>query len=312
MRCPNCRTEVPDGFGTCAVCGTELAASPPVPGAARDDRPSATRGRRLVADADSRQVPPRTGPIPRWDLEGGARTPLPQTGPLPAIPRPAAGDAAARVRMLPPTGPQPQVSRAGPREVFGPADGEVIATRLLEEDPQSARETRIIDVSVPAVVKRSGRLRGAEASRSPAGDREASLAGPLEDVVDGVRQAYARLHRLDRLTVWVLFGCFLAAFLPWRHVRGVGLVSGIETAGAVSAGCAAAALLWIYRRTVHRRRAALYVLLQLLFAAGTGAGALHGFIAGEGSVAAGLLAVLGGAAFAVLLTLLRLLRLGGA
>jgi hypothetical protein len=119
------------------------------------------------------------------------------------------------------------------------------------------------------------------------------------------------MHRLDRITVWVLALCFIAAFLPWQRQRGIGLVSGVEGIGALGGAAALLSFLCVYFRTERRRLAALLITLQVLVSAAIVAVPLFRLIQIEdrSQIIVGLYATAALGVAAVLLTLARLTRL---
>jgi hypothetical protein len=206
------------------------------------------------------EAPPSAAPAP------------PESGPEPKPARPAFGAQAEIATNIlnaepgPEPGPEPEPEPEPARPAFGGQAN--IATHIVDTDPEKDRNTKIVDVSVPAMVRRAKQDKPQEPlpTRKAHGDAPKS-AEPLEDLSKKVRLFYARMHRVDRLTFWITLLTFISAFLPWRNVLGRGLVSGIEGLGGASAGGALLVGLCIYSRTVRRRLAGLVLFLQLIAAA---------------------------------------------
>jgi len=157
-------------------------------------------------------------------------------------------------------------------EASPPPDGSQaqIHTRIVSIDPEQERGTRIIEVSIPQVVRRAGRQgsHGAQdaAGRRAAADEAESLGQGVDDLFDKLRLSYARMHRLDRITGWVALLALVSAFLPWRFDLVDGLLAGIQGLGAASAAAAAGVLCCIFARTVRRRLTGLLLTLQIVVA----------------------------------------------
>jgi hypothetical protein len=184
---------------------------------------------------------------------------------------------------------------------------EVIGTQIVTIDPQLERQTRIVEVAVPPMVRRAVREKERAAA---AGAHEEQQGGLLDDFGIDARHFYLRMHRLDRLTSWLLALAFLFSFLPWQRVTGVGWVSGVEGFGSLSAGLALIAFGCIYWRTVRRRLAGALMTLQLLVIAGVGAIPMVWFLTNRDlQLSFGSYGTVLAAAIAVLLSLARLTRL---
>jgi hypothetical protein len=183
----------------------------------------------------------------------------------------------------------------------------VIATELMPADPEKGRDTRIIDVAVPAMVRRAAREREREHERERAGGESDE---PIGELIADLRRAYRRMHPMDRYSCWALLSGLLAAFLPWRHVAGVGLVSGVEGHGLLSGVAALAALALLYLRLQARAMTFLLLLGQLLASASIAAVPLYELLLGvEGRLVWGMLIAASAGALGVLLTLGRLMRI---
>jgi len=194
---------------------------------------------------------------------------------------------------------------AEPRGPFAPQERINTAVELL--DPQADKGTRIIDVSLPAAIRKAVR----QAKREEAEHRAGSAAGSLgiEGLATSIRRFYARLHWIDRWTLLALGLSLFAAFLPWCYLPVEGLLAGIQDFGVFSAGAAAVALLCIYGRTARRRLSGLLLLLQIPVVAVVAAAPIYRFLfRGGAELSFGFyLTALGGLA-AVVLTLMRLTR----
>lgn len=239
MRCFKCRALVPDGTAICPHCDTILDPSfldeaTPVPGAEPPDS---------TADAAPSEAGwPEAGsddPLSPdfWDPE--ARTEPPVTAPPPA--------AEETNRVL---------NRNAAAEPAPPGQ----ATRILSQDPERDKETRIVQPPPPP---RLPPHRAAEA----AGEEDSILSSDFDAAVDGLRQVYARLNSSERISLWCTVAAFVGAFLPWYYVRGYGLLSGIQTHGLAVAGLTLAALVLLYVR-YHLRLGMIWSLFQLLCTAG--------------------------------------------
>ena len=173
-------------------------------------------------------------------------------------------DTAQEATPAPEAEPEPELEPEP--EPARPAFGvqAAIATHIVDTDPEKDRNTRIVDVSVPAMVRRAKQDQPPPALPTrKARDDAPKRNEPLEDLARKIRLFYARMHRVDRLTFWINLVTFVSAFLPWRSVLGRGLVSGIEGLGGASAGAALVVGLCIYSRTARRRLAGLVLLVQL-------------------------------------------------
>jgi len=171
-----------------------------------------------------------------------------------------------------PPPPAGQPTPAPQRRTFGEGAQASIHTSIVNADPEIDRHTRIVDVSIPGVVRKAARQQNVPSARKPGRGQPVVEAESLSESIDqlgqSARMVYARMHRVDRIGLVFTFVSFVAAFLPWRHVLGEGLVSGIEGLGAASAGGALLIGVCIYIRTAKRRLAGLVLLLQLILAAG--------------------------------------------
>jgi len=275
MRCPSCQNEIPSGLTVCDICQAPLEA----------------RGRR-----------PRRPPS-----RASSQQPLSQTGP----PSPGGSPASAPKpqRSSARTGPQQSVRRS---PVPGIPGGSVPlsstgapATRLVTVDPQVQRETRMVEVSVPAAVRRASR-----SQRRQQRDEE-QADGPIDEAFEAARKIYRRLHAIDRGALWVLLLALVGVFLPWTYVRGEGLVSGVEGVGAAGVCAAVLGLACIYGRAVRRRWGGVLLFLQLICASAIVATPVYVWLVSVDvvKVAWGMGASALCGAIAVLLTLARLTRL---
>jgi hypothetical protein len=211
-----------------------------------------------------------------------------------------------------------------------------VATRIVTLDPEADRNTRIVDLNLPAVVKKVVKERehekekvrvrepakegsgGADAPKRPAAFRgiaveESRVSRGLDEMGESVRVFFSRMHRMDRRTSWALAVAFLGAFLPWSHVRGEGTLAGIQEYGSLAAVASGLAFVCIYLRTARRRLTALVLGGQVLLAAALVAIPIFRILT-EGDLAdlayGVYITALGGAAV-VLLTLARLARMRG-
>jgi len=147
-----------------------------------------------------------------------------------------------------------------------------IATRIVDIGSHSAQHTRVLEVSVPAVVRRAARARERDdASRRSvdagnAGDR-AEGGSILNDLVAQLRLSYRRMSAIDRWTWWALAIGFVGAFSPWWQTQRNGLVAGVQGIGVASAVAAIFAMLCIYGRTAIRRLSGRLIAVQLLSSA---------------------------------------------
>jgi len=167
-------------------------------------------------------------------------------------------------------------------EIGGPNDDQsVVGTRVVSLDPEGSRGTKIVDLSnTPAARKASRKGSKKSRPRTPGSPmavfrnlevEESGVSEGIDDLLKTLRLFYARLHRLDRWTVWALVAAFLASFLPWNYELGRGLMAGIQGFGTISAALSICAIICIYMRTARRRLSALLLLLQLLLCAGVAA-----------------------------------------
>lgn len=127
----------------------------------------------------------------------------------------------------------------------------------LERD----RETRIVDVALPAAVRRAKRRKERAVEPERGAEEVGSLLDQLQERLDDL---YRRMQRLDRLAWWSLLVAALGVFLPWRTPEGAHAEAGIEGVGLLSLASAGVALVCIYGRLRRRRRARSLLALQLL------------------------------------------------
>jgi len=271
MRCPTCNADLPDGLVRCTSCNTPLDDAAELGFDQQWDDPHASG------------VDPHASGLDLFTSAQGTRE-QPQPAPNhPGAPEPAPA-------------PGPETSQAA------------VHTRIVTVDPEQERGTRIIDVSVPQVARRAGRQGGRDAKHGPtAGQGTAELSRGVEDLFDGMKRGYARMHRVDRLTTWIGFLALVSAFLPWRYELGRGLIAGIQGLGAASAAAFFLVLICIFARTARRRLTGLLLTLQILAAGGGTAVPIFVFLWQTGAAAKfGLhLTALGGAV-TIVLTLMRL------
>jgi len=208
---------------------------------------------------------------------------------------------------------------AGARQVGPQAQ---IATELVTEDPEAQRGTQIVDLSLPPMVKQARReeekrkaapATGAAAKREAGGPlavEESNVSRGVDDVLSSARLLYARMHRLDRWTLWAALLALVASFLPWSTVLGEGLLAGIQEYGAASAGGAVLLLFLLYRRTSRRRLAGTLLGLQVLVAAVPVAAPVYRFLtATDTQFTVGIFLTAAAGLATVVLTLARLTRL---
>lgn len=350
MRCPDCQNEIPDGSTVCPSCQAVLEAEI-VESSVDDlwDQPSAAeimtsaRGtsevdaavaRRAVARAQARRSP---------SSRSSAATPAPPPrGAPPASPppargrRPTSGSTGPHPRIAPPpTGPVPSLDPAPVPEApppappagrsFGPASQAVIPTHIVTADPEKGRGTQIVDLSLPPVVRQmaaskkqkereEARAEKAKTAGKPGatiGVEESKVTQGIDEVMASIRLFYARMHRIDRWTFFAIVVAFVGAFLPWRVLRGEGLIAGIQEYGAGSAALSVLAFLCIYARTMRRRLTGLLIAAQLLVAVGLVAvPTLRFLLAGaESELSLGVYLSAAGGVAVVVMTLMRLARL---
>lgn len=264
---------MPDNAAACPACGEELLLDPLADDVLWDDSPT---------------------PAPAQDAYGST--------PVQEVYTSARGTAEMSAAQAPPPPPAPG------RQTFGGGLQANIATNIVDVDPEKDRHTRIVEVSVPAVVRRAASTPVASAPQDRGKKaQDAALDRSIEDLGDSIRLFYARMHRIDRITFWAAVLTFIAAFLPWRDALGEGLLSGIEELGGISAGCSALVILCIYGRTARRRLAGLVLLAQLIVASGAVAVPVYQFFYQPGlefQIGLYATALLGGAV--IVLTFMRL------
>jgi len=264
---------VPEDAAACPGCGEDLLLDPLADDVLWDDSPT---------------------PAPEQDAYGSA--------PVQEVYTSARGTAEMSAAQAPPP-PAPG------RQTFGQGLQASIATKMVDADPEKDRHTRIVEVSVPAVVRRAASTPAASAppDRTKKASQDAALDRSIEDLGDSIRLFYLRMHRIDRIAFWASVLTFVSAFLPWRNALGEGLLSGIEELGGISAGCSALVILCIYARTARRRLAGLVLLCQLILASGAVAVPVYQFFYQAGlefQIGLYATAVLGGAV--IVLTFMRL------
>lgn len=142
------------------------------------------------------------------------------------------------------------LARPGPRRSAADPD----KTEFLSVDPQRSQKTQIVQVQLPGQVRRA--MRQADGGDGSQKDQD-------ESINLGLRDFYGRLHRLDRITLWSLLLGFVATFLPFAKVRGEGWVAGIEGVGIINTLALVVTFGLIYARTIRRRLATTFLLLQL-------------------------------------------------
>ncbi len=222
------------------------------------------------------------------------------------------------------TGPHPAAPEnpdlTGPVPVPGPTAGgggeADVGTRVVTMDPESNRGTRVVEVSLPPMVKKRQRERARKKgtkSRSRAQRNleleESGVSRTIDELMAGARLFYARLHRFDRWTVWILAATFVASFLPWCRVLSYGLTAGIQDYGLATAILSALAFLLVYFRTARRRLTLPLLLLQLLVISGAGALVVWRYLsAADTTFTYGIYLTFLGAGLAAVTTLLRTAR----
>lgn len=177
-----------------------------------------------------------------------------------------------------------------------------IKTQIVAMDQQADRHTRIVDLSVPAHVKKAVRDRDR-------GDLDEDDLTLFDELVISIKQNYRRLHLLDRYTTLTILGLFIASFLPWRRVPLYGLISGIEDLGAISLLAALVSLGLIYWRTVKRRVIGFVLPLQFISISLGAFGPIYRFITDPKSLYFGAYLTVGLVAFALVLSFIRLIRI---
>jgi len=284
MRCPNCRRVLPDYALHCDHC-----AAGGDPAAGVGSAPPARRAEGLASLA---------------------RGPLKDQVMTSAEPE---DRGASRERVGSSSGDRSATGAArGSRDaVGGGGPGErALATRVVALDREGERATRLVDVEVPALVKRAGRQReGQLGGPAPTAAGELVLLGELPAWIGGVRR---QLHPRDRTTLGALGLCFLGGFVPWYHVRVEGLLAGVEGLGLLSVAQALLAVGLLVGRTLRRRWALELLVAQTVLIAGAIAVPVYELLRGAlGAwyLGAGLTVAAGGVALGF--SLARLSRLGG-
>ena len=153
-------------------------------------------------------------------------------------------------------------------------------TQIVAMDPEKERGTRIVEVPLPPMVKQRARQRvkhkGMEQGLSRAQKKraleleESGVSRTIDDMLKDLRLFYARLHRFDRWSLWILCAAFVSSFLPWCRVLSYGLTAGIQDYGLATAPLAGLSIVLIYLRTARRRLTLPLLLLQLLVVSGMG------------------------------------------
>lgn len=174
------------------------------------------------------------------------------------------------------TGPHHVPDSAG----GGPSDP---GTQIVDMDPEKGRGTRVVEVSLPPMVKKRARARERSRGASTQGQGlsaaqknlaleldESGVSRTIDELISDLRLFYARLHRFDRWTVWILCAAFVASFLPWLSKLSYGLTAGIQDYGLATAPLAGVSLVLMYLRTARRRLTLSLLLLQLMTVAGVG------------------------------------------
>lgn len=276
------------------------------------DRSSPTRSRPSSLDVTG---PHR--PALRPSLSGGpGPSPFDLTGPHPQV---EAAPRQPRIRDLIP-GPGPEAAPPDGEEEGASGDQARLATRVVSLDPEAQRGTRIVEISLPKIVKKAARERASEPSPSSSSAQRSGRKGALSLDESGVSRGldetlatlklfYARLGAMDRAALWLLCAVFLASFLPWLRVPSYGLTAGIQDYGLLTAPLAVLTVLCIYARTMRRRLTFVFLLLQLLGAAALVAVIVYRYISGvDLEFTYGIYLTVLLAALAVLATLARLAR----
>ncbi len=275
MICPDCRAAFDDRLEVCPECGAVVAA---------EESPSAPSMANL------------------WNQQSGTNPDV--TGPHQAVP-----DQPNLTGPFPVPGTQPA------------AEGEAaVGTRVVNLDPEAGRGTRVVEISLPPMVKKAARAQQQQKQKQKGGKRgsraqrnleleESGVSRTIDDLLRSLKMFYARLHRFDRWTVWILAATFVASFLPWCRVLSYGLTAGIQDYGLITAPLAAAAFSLVYFRTMRRRLTFPLLLLQLLVTAGMGAAVVWRYLsAANTTFTYGIYLTALCAALAVVATLLRTAR----
>lgn len=273
MRCPTCRRSLPDYALHCEHCAA--AARPQPPAGGREAVPRVDDAVMTSAEANDLRRPSARGRVSPQGA-GSARP-----------------SARAENGAPPPGG-------AGERALH---------TRVVALDREGERATRIVEVELPAIVKRSLRERegGAPADRAPA---ELALLGELPALIARVGR---QLHPRDRTTLWALAVTFLGTFLPWYHQRVVGLLAGVEGRGLVSAILVPVAVALLLGRSLRRRWAFGLLLGQTVSIAGVVAVPVYELVRGAlGAWYLGAGATMAAGVAALAFSLARLSQLGDA
>lgn len=143
-----------------------------------------------------------------------------------------------------------------------------VATKVVSLDVERERPTRLVEVNVPAVVKRTVRQKARAARRGGPGDAQDVEEEPLLDYLQQGLSAYFKsMSPGDRRTFWALVLAALGVFLPWTHVFGQGLVSGVEGYGLAALVPAVVGLGCLHLRLVRRRLRWALMMLQVVASA---------------------------------------------
>ncbi len=261
MICAHCRRQIPDDASRCPFCGADpfggagnYAQAPPLP------------------PEDFQEIPPRRpdgsalGKNQQMSEDWTAHQTLPEmdvadpTSPGQEIPPPQSEGStleesqhmweewAARQTLQEMDVANPPTPHAGR------------ATRVLGLDPERQKETRVLQIQAPPKLP-PNRPDDLE-------DADAILSSDFEAALESLTSLYRRLKKAERFSFWVALAAFVAAFSPWYHVEGRGLVSGVETVGWSSALLIGAALVVTYLRLSLRWSAWGAILQFLLLSAG--------------------------------------------
>lgn len=140
-----------------------------------------------------------------------------------------------------------------------------VSTRIASVDIERDRKTKFVEVPTPAVVRRIARQQEREAQTAESAGDEALFS----QLHDAIARHFKRMPRDDRYAWWSATIGVLSVFLPWNHVSGIGIMSGIEGRGALVLGALLITLAALHLRIAHRHQnRVLWLVIQLLAAAG--------------------------------------------
>ena len=143
-----------------------------------------------------------------------------------------------------------------------------VETKLLSLDVERERPTRLVEINVPAVVRRTVRQKARAGRREGQQGAQDLEEEPLLDFVQQGLSAYFKSMRPgDRRTFWAFVLAALGVFLPWTHVFGHGLVSGLEGYGLAALLPAMVGLGCLHLRLARRRWRWALMMLQVVASA---------------------------------------------